>query len=64
MRQYLASIKESSSAITKDRGELEKLFENAFSNKDKKPSNFSLAIFRQSQQNKPQMADDPLRINP
>lgn len=64
MRQYLTSIKESSSAITKDQGELEKLFENAFSNKDKRSSNFSLAMFRQSRQNKPKISDDPLRINP
>jgi hypothetical protein len=64
LRQYLASIRSSSSATNKDRDELENMFENAFSQHGKKPSNFSLAMFKQSQQNKAQIVDDPLRINP
>lgn len=64
LRQYLGSIKKSSGALNKDYEELEKLFENAFSKHDKKPSNFSLAMFKQSPPHKPQSVDDPLRINP
>jgi len=64
LRQQLDGIKKSSSAYNKDRGELEKIFENAFSKHDKKSSAFSLAMFKQSPQDKPQSVDDPLRITP
>jgi hypothetical protein len=64
LRQHLDGIKKSSSAFNKDLDELEKIFENAFSRHDKKPSAFSLSMFKQSPQDKPQSVDDPLRINP
>jgi len=64
LRQYLANIKESSDSNNEEHSELEKLFENAFSKHDIKPSNFSLTMFKQSRKHKAQIVDDPLRINP